>query len=1008
MGTGVAQSAMGAMPGHPELSSRLVLTLGAGSDARDNFGGYIYSREGEARLTRDLVPRILLKSVPVVPRPSRMNAPAEFKYLAFLSYSSKKRRIATRLQRYLEAYRVPNPLVGLTTRQGKIPRRLGTIFRDRTDVASAPSLAMEIEKALATSFALVVICSPETANPSSWVNREIEAFRRLRPDGPIFPVVVEGEPAECFPPALTMQILGDGSRAERPEPLAADLRPDGDGLVDGRLKLIAGLLGVDFDGLRRRHEIAARRRRAILATIGVIYIGTISAIGIGLIIQTIYLSRTNSRAISEIVRTLIRDERYDVAQLLSIVSLPPTGSLLGAETSAEAEAIAAASRNLLRADFPVHHTNIWAMAVEPRGQHIALTAANNGEVALVDIGTGEVLFRDKVFGFAAIGVAFSPDGLLAAAGGMNELIIFDVTNRRVRQRSRIPDLDLRALAFIPGTNSLIVGGIGGAFLVDATGNIPNRQIVDSGHKVMAVAVSPEGTLGLVGTYEGRLVELSLPDGGVIAERTDAGTVTSALFDNLADQWITTRALSPIATFWTRYRIQPVKSINIGESASRFTLDSSHRTIVSGHWDDTIRLTDISTAAQLGVIRNDSWLDGVAVLLDGTLLTADHNGHLRHWSRPDSGLDANVLPQGAPGPGALALSQDGTLVAAGSPDGTISVRDANLTSLSRKLPLKQDCVGPPDEQSQCGVVNIAISPANSKIAYVNARGDLIVIDLKDDVELWRSSRTNFTALAFADDEQLASGSNIGKLSLWNASTGALIAESGLPRTSAIKRLTFDPKGKTALIAAGPELVTWEPSSGTIVSHELWRHARTILSVAWSADGRTIATGGASDGVLLGSSATMHTTRLVPSFGADWVYGVALSAKGRFVAIGTSRGDLSLVDTETGVEINHRVATVTGGAQPAVIDVALTTDGDQVYYNTSSGITATWSVPIIKKNTFQETCQRLPTGRHSFTEAEMHEFSFLDQDSKWPCLRHGLLSLEYWKSKIDKLRVLQSID
>ena len=51
---------------------------------------------------------------------------------------------------------------------------------------------------------------------------------------------------------------------ERTEPIAADMRPQGDGATRARFKLLAGLLGVNFDELwhrerRRRIRKVARR-----------------------------------------------------------------------------------------------------------------------------------------------------------------------------------------------------------------------------------------------------------------------------------------------------------------------------------------------------------------------------------------------------------------------------------------------------------------------------------------------------------------------------------------------------------------------------------------------------------------------------------------------------------------------------------------------------------------------------------------------------------------------------
>ena len=192
------------------------------------------------------------------------------RYRAFISYSHRDARVAGWLHRSLEGYRVPKLLRGSVGEFGTVPDRLQPIFRDREELASAGALAGRLQQALADSEALLVICSPDAAC-SRWVNEEILAFKRLGRSDRIYCLIVAGEPnagdaSECFPPALRYEIEPDGQLGQRPaEPIAADIRPGMDGKVLVRLKLLAGLLGINLDQLRKRE--AQRRRRRMLAII---------------------------------------------------------------------------------------------------------------------------------------------------------------------------------------------------------------------------------------------------------------------------------------------------------------------------------------------------------------------------------------------------------------------------------------------------------------------------------------------------------------------------------------------------------------------------------------------------------------------------------------------------------------------------------------------------------------------------------------------------------------------
>jgi tetratricopeptide (TPR) repeat protein len=210
--------------------------------------------------------------VAVVTEDRRLSEP---RYKAFITYSHRDETWATWLHKSLESYRPPRQLVGTQTARGKVPRRLNPVFRDREELASATDLGEVISEALRESGCQIVICSPNAAR-SKWVNEEILAFKRLGRNDRIFCLIVEGEPnasdmggreqEECFPPALRYRLAADGTLSElRTEPIAADARAGKDGKHNAKLKLIAGVLGVGFDLLRRRDQQRRNRRLAIVA-----------------------------------------------------------------------------------------------------------------------------------------------------------------------------------------------------------------------------------------------------------------------------------------------------------------------------------------------------------------------------------------------------------------------------------------------------------------------------------------------------------------------------------------------------------------------------------------------------------------------------------------------------------------------------------------------------------------------------------------------------------------------
>jgi eukaryotic-like serine/threonine-protein kinase len=221
-------------------------------------------------------------------------------YCAFLSYSHADEKHAEWLHRCLEQFRVPKALVGGVTARGTVPSKLGTVFRDRQELAASSDLGGAIRDALAQSRALIVLCSP-TAAKSRWTDEEIRSFKRLRPDGPILAAIVAGEPfaseipgreaEECFPPALRQRFDAEGEPSgERGEPIAADLREGRDGRRVGLLKIVAGLLGVGLDDLVQRETQRRQKRLALLAAASLAGMAVTSTLAV-----TAYVARDEAR-----------------------------------------------------------------------------------------------------------------------------------------------------------------------------------------------------------------------------------------------------------------------------------------------------------------------------------------------------------------------------------------------------------------------------------------------------------------------------------------------------------------------------------------------------------------------------------------------------------------------------------------------------------------------------------------------------------------------------------------
>lgn len=196
---------------------------------------------------------------------------SDFRYWAFISYSSRDEAIARRLHRRLETYRIARDMVGRPGRDGPIPKTLFPIFRDREELPMSADLGSSIEDALRASRYLIVLCSPAAAK-SRWVNEEIRYFKSLGRSERILALMLDGEPnasddpaeadLECFPPALRYRVDAEGQLSDvRTEPIAGDLRKGGDGWTGAFFKAMAGITGLGYNAFVRRERRRQRVRR---------------------------------------------------------------------------------------------------------------------------------------------------------------------------------------------------------------------------------------------------------------------------------------------------------------------------------------------------------------------------------------------------------------------------------------------------------------------------------------------------------------------------------------------------------------------------------------------------------------------------------------------------------------------------------------------------------------------------------------------------------------------------
>ncbi|MDR1193918.1 MAG: toll/interleukin-1 receptor domain-containing protein, partial [Peptococcaceae bacterium] len=283
------------------------------------------------------------------------------RYEAFISYRHKEldSAVAKAIHRQLETYRVPRSVQKIS---GK--RKMGKVFRDQEELPLLADLGEGIRQALDSSEWLIVICTPDFLL-SKWCMAEVDHFIALGRRERILAVLAAGEPEQSFPEQLRYSLV-EGERVEI-EPLAADARAATKGgslkkLRSEKLRLLAPMLGVGYDDLRRR-----QRERFWRGVAGVSVAVALASVGAGA-----YVLRQNQLLTEQ--RRLAQEQRDEalISQSRFLAELSARQLAKGDRVTATLLALEALPQDTRHPDRPLVEEAVTAL------RNSETTAANTG------------------------------------------------------------------------------------------------------------------------------------------------------------------------------------------------------------------------------------------------------------------------------------------------------------------------------------------------------------------------------------------------------------------------------------------------------------------------------------------------------------------------------------------------------------------------------------------------------------------------------------------------------
>ena len=539
------------------------------------------------------------------------------------------------------------------------------------------------------------------------------------------------------------------------------------------------------------------------------------------------------------------------------------------------------------------------IAYSPDGTRLAV--ASSIGIWLYDVHTGEEVALLTGHTRDVSGVVFSSDGKMLASGSDDNTVrLWDVatgTEKHILKGSRYR---VSSVSFSPDGKTLASGSYQTIHLWDVATGTEKHILGGQADYVSSVSFSPDGS-----------------------------TLASASRDNTIHLWDVETG--------THKRI--LGGHTGGVLGVSFSLDG--RTLASGSTDGTILLWDVETGAEKRNLKGHT--RGVSTIVfspDGLTLASKSWEAIWLWDIA-TGAVQHILEGHTSSIYHIAFSPDGETLTSGSYDKTIRVWDVETGTQKNILEVHTL------SSSSVFFSSVAFSPDGKTLASGSWNATIYLWDmetgtqkriLKGHTNLARSVtyRSVISVVFSPDGKTLASGS-YGNIRLWDVATGT---QKNILKghTNWVDSVVFSPDGKTLASGcdgaylsplshsggAAPDNTVrlWDVKTGA-QKNVLEGHTRGINSVAFSPDGKTLASGSGDSTIRLWDVATGTEKKMFLGH-TDDVFNIAFSPDGETLASGSGDRTFRLWDVATGAQ-KHILKGYPGGYTIAFSPVAFSPDG-----------------------------------------------------------------------------------
>ena len=899
----------------------------------------------------------------------------DFKYRGFISYSYKDKDWGVWLHKALEKYPIHKKLVGVETAIGKTPKRLGRIFRDEDELGSVHDLGKKVETALKGSDTLIVICSPNSAN-SEWVNNEINYFKSLNRTTRVLALIVDGTPhsgdpeTECFPEALKSNPVGSPAN-----PLAVDVRKYGKD--DSVIRLVSGILEIDYDDLKQRDE---QRRREDLRKAQALFAGGLvllaSALGAGYLALQGFatLAHKNSDIIAREAKAIFENVGQGDMTTSLLMALqadplanrdpvrrhfaPKTGYAI-----ALARMVGAQTHNRMSLVLKGHLRKVTSVAYAPGGKTL-ITGSEDGHTIIWDASTGEALTLLKSDIGPVTSVAYAPDGKTLATGferwdtgtyhGVNTsnvVIIWDAkTGKRLTElKGHIGPVT--SVAYAPDGKTLVTGSRDNTAIIwDAKTGVALTTLTGHTNAVYSVSYAPDGKTLVTGSRDETAIIWDAKTGKALTTLTghtrdirsvayapDSKTLVTGSSDNTAIIWDakTGKALTTLEG-----HIRDVNSVSYAPDGKTLATGAGSR--FGSSPGDIAIIWDAKTGKALATLKGHAeGVNSVAYSPDGKRLVTGSDDKLAKIWDASTGRALTTLKGHTEGVNSVAYSPDGKRLLTGSDDKLAKIWDTStgeaLTSLTGHRAHVKSVSYAPDGQT----LVTTDGWDDTAVIWDANTGEALTILTKQTAFFERS----FSSVAYAPDgKTLVAGSDRYAV-IWDTKTGGepltrlKVTHSGPVHNDEVTSVAYAPDGKTLVTGSMDRTaIIWDVRTEEALT-TLKGHINDVISVSYAPDGQTLVTGSGDRTAIIWDAKTGEAlTKLTGHTGSFW--SVAYAPDGKTLVTGSTDDTAIIWDVRTGEALNTLI-----GHKGDVRSVVYSPDGKTLVTGSGDDTVKIWNVPEI---------------------------------------------------------------